>query len=488
MTATVSSKTSRRRTATFRVLAVFIGLLPFVICELGLRILGMGAPTEANFPAIGFEAIHPLFTLNSANNRYEIAESRRAYFYPDAFDAEKSPHEFRVFCLGGSTVQGRPYSIETSFTTWLELSLNAADPSRDWEVVNCGGVSYASYRLVPILEELLAYEPDLFVIYTGHNEFLEARSFANVPPLTPLSHVRTINAVRRVWSGDSRLEGQGAPQEILSTEVDALLDYRNGLADYHRDDVSQRATVRQYAENLRRMIDLAETAGVPIVLMDPVSNLKDTPPFKADPRDNLGEREAREFEQLLQQARSTSDVDQKLESLEKAVAIDGRHADARFLLGHAYLARRQLADAREQFNRAKDEDICPLRMIEPLHSALRTVADSTATPLIDVRRDFESRAPDGIPGDSMFLDHIHPSINNHQAIAQLLVDHFVAAGFCRPQADWEQIRDELYREHLGTLDTPYYAKGKQRLEGLIRWTQGRANKLRDGTSLPPGLD
>ena len=31
----------------------------------------------------------------------------------------------------------------------LELSLRAARPEREWDVINCGGVSYASYRLVP---------------------------------------------------------------------------------------------------------------------------------------------------------------------------------------------------------------------------------------------------------------------------------------------------------------------------------------------------
>ena len=35
-----------------------------------------------------------------------------------------------------------------------------------------GGVSYASYRVAALMEELVRYEPDLFVIYSGHNEFL----------------------------------------------------------------------------------------------------------------------------------------------------------------------------------------------------------------------------------------------------------------------------------------------------------------------------
>lgn len=483
-----NGKTASKRTATFRLLAVVLGLLPFVLCEVTLRAIGVGEPTEATHPAIGFKAINPLFELNETAGRYEIAKSRQAYFYPDSFASEKIAAEFRIFCLGGSTVQGRPYSIETSFTTWLELSLNAADPKRQWEVVNCGGVSYASYRLVPILKELLAFEPDLFVIYTGHNEFLEARTFADIRPATTLSQVRTLNLLRSMWNGSSRLEGTGRPQQILNAEVDALLDYRGGLADYHRDAAGQEAIARQYGENLKEMIDLARSANVPLVLMNPASNLKDTPPFKIEPRADLDEQEAMEFEHLLQRSRAPSDADEKLELLEAAVDIDGQHAGARFLLAHAYLARNEVDEARKQFVHAKDEDVCPLRMIESFHDVLRSLAETTATPLIDVRGNFESRATDGIPGDGFFLDHIHPSINNHQVIAQLLVEHLVGTGVCQPQSEWEAIRDERFVEHLGMLDTPYYAKGKQRLEGLIRWTQGRANKLRDGTSLPPGLD
>ncbi len=45
------------------------------------------------------------------------------------------------------------------------------------EVINVGGISYASYRIAAILDEVLQHEPDLVVIYMGHNEFLEARTY-----------------------------------------------------------------------------------------------------------------------------------------------------------------------------------------------------------------------------------------------------------------------------------------------------------------------
>ena len=55
--------------------------------------------------------------------------------------------------------------------------LPAADSSRDWEVINVGAISYASYRTAGLMEELAQYEPDLFIVYTGHNEFLERRTY-----------------------------------------------------------------------------------------------------------------------------------------------------------------------------------------------------------------------------------------------------------------------------------------------------------------------
>ena len=58
--------------------------------------------------------------------------------------------------------------------------LPTADPSRKWEVINCGGISYASYRIAMLMEELIRYQPDLFVIYNGENEFLEHRTYEGV--------------------------------------------------------------------------------------------------------------------------------------------------------------------------------------------------------------------------------------------------------------------------------------------------------------------
>ncbi len=480
---------SRGKRLAFRLLAVLIGLTPLVAAEALCRVAGWGQLTEIDDPYLGFTAVRPLFVPDASGQRLEIAKTRQAYFRPESFAARKGPREFRIFCLGGSTVQGRPYAIETSFTTWLELSLRAADPSRDWEVVNCGGVSYASYRLAPIMRELLAYQPDLFIVYTGHNEFLEDRTYGQVKRTPAVvarlhawcSYARVYNACRAAWRGSAKDHSSAAPERAwLPAEVDALLDYRGGLDDYHRDDAWRQDVVEHFEFNLRRMVLMAHQAGVPLVLVNPTSNLKDCPPLKFAGGDDLDDPQRAEFAALWEQARDSRDAVERIGLLERAVAIDDRHAGAYFLLGQSYHAAGRLAEARAALLRAKDEDLCPLRMIEPLHAALARVARSTRTPLVDARAQLDALRPADIPGDELHLDHIHPSIDGHQRIAAGLLDELIRLDLVRPRAGWQARQQQLYVQQLATLDAIYYARGRQRLEGLRRWTQGRAEKTRTG--------
>ena len=162
---------SWKRSLLFRVGAIAVGVLPFLLFELTLWGCGWQGSDAVTDPYIGFTEIRPLFVVNGEGSEYEIASNRMPLFCEAKFPAVKVADEFRVFCIGGSTVQGRPFAPDTSFPKWLQLRLEKIDPTRKWTVVNCGGVSYASYRLVPIVKEVLDYEPDLIVLYTGQNEF-----------------------------------------------------------------------------------------------------------------------------------------------------------------------------------------------------------------------------------------------------------------------------------------------------------------------------
>jgi lysophospholipase L1-like esterase len=470
---------ARWRGVWFRVVAVAVGLAPFVVGEAVLRIGGWGKLSDAHDPYIGLAAVHPLFELSRDGERYEIPQSRQTFFCPESFSADKPSNGFRIFCLGGSTVQGRPFTIETSFPRWLELSLRAADPSREWDVVNCGGVSYASYRLTPVLAELLDYEPDMVVLYTGHNEFLEDRTYraAKRAPRWlarthgTLSSLRTYNLIRSWWVGVE------APVDrpVLSAEVDALLDYKGGLEDYRRDDAWRRGTVEHFEFNVRTMIRMATDAGVPVVLVNPVSDLSNTPPFKATHREGITESERARFMAYWDAARSLdASVDQRITALKNAIGIDGRHALVQFHLGRLYEQRGQLEMARAAYLRAKDEDVCPLRMLESMHEVVRVVARETAATLLDARRLLDGSAGTILPGEKWLIDHVHPTILGHQHIAAGLLSHLTQRGLVVPVRGAPSRRHRRYLEHFEALAPDYYIRGRQRLDGLERWSSGRA--------------
>lgn len=96
---------------------------------------------------------------------------------PASFPVDKGD-AWRVFVTGASFAYGTPYGEPIAgaeerlggIPTWLRAMLGARYPGRPIEVINAsvGGASAAS--LVPVIEELVGYEPDLILLATCNNE------------------------------------------------------------------------------------------------------------------------------------------------------------------------------------------------------------------------------------------------------------------------------------------------------------------------------
>ncbi len=479
-----SRRRGRLRVILFHLAAMVVVLSPLVLGEVVLRLCVPAPAIDLDDPYVSFSGLRPLFVPDSTGTRFEIAEQRLTYFRPQSFAATKSPETFRVFCLGGSTVQGRPYSVETSFTTWLKLNLHAAQPETDWEVVNCGGISYASYRLVPIMRELLAHEPDLFIIYTGHNEFLEDRTYRRLKKMPRalirlhqvMLNLRSYSLAHHFLSNRRarRTDSERSLKTVLPGEVQAKLDFEDGLKSYHRDDAWRQGTIEHFRRNLETMVRMSRGAAVPVILVNPVSNLKDCTPFKSEFRDDISEDERQRVLELWERSSELdwSDVYGKIQLLEQAAAIDNRHARLLYLIGKCYEHMGRSAEAKKWFVLANEEDVCPLRILEPMHDAILDVAAQYHIPFVDVKLLIEQRTEDGIPGDEWMLDHVHPSITGHQLIADSLYRTMEDMDIVRTPQGWRARRDELWQRHLSSLNAAYYARGAARLKRLQRWSRG----------------
>jgi tetratricopeptide (TPR) repeat protein len=472
----------------FRLAAIAVGLLPLVLFELVCAGMGWGRSDLSEDPFVGFSATHPLFVLSADKSRYEIAPARLTHFRPDSFAAVKQPDEVRIFCLGGSTVQGRPYSIETSFTKFLELSLQAAEPTKRFKVVNCGGVSYATYRLVPILEEVLHYQPDLIVFYEGHNEFLEDRTYADIKhaphwlswAYERVASLHTYNLLASVaHSFRDSTSTPNQPATTLGPEVDARLDWRGGLRTYHRDPAWQRDCIEHFEFNIRRAIELARRADVPLLLVNPASNL-DWAPFKAEHRAGLSAEDLKRLTQLWDEAREhyRDDKPRSLAVLKEAAAIDPEHAGLEFDLGKCYQALGLMPQARETLIRAKDLDVCPLRILSPMNAIILRVAAETDTMLVDADALFTARSTGEINGAEWFVDHVHPTIEGHELLGARIADELAAHAFVQPVANWKADAQVAYKRHIDSLPPNYFPDGQKRLRSEQGWARGRAIKER----------
>lgn len=474
-----ATRPSRARAVAFRLAAIALGLMPVILLEAALRFFEVGHRMDQRDPLAGFNRQLPLF--ERVGDVYRTVHSRQPFFNPQEFLAEKPAGGFRVFCLGGSTIYGHPYESDTAMPKWLELELRGRDPRRSVEVVNCGGVSYASYRLKFIVREVLQYQPDAIVLATGENEFLEDRTYTRVKQRsTPRRWIEdrafslhTV-ALAAHWFHGLLNSSETVSAPGLSPEVKPRLDDdRGGYASYHRDDAWRRQVVAQFEDSVREMIADCRAARVPIILITLGSNLRDCPPYKSEHKPGLTVEQEAAWQSAFDAATAseTADLKQALAYYAQAEAIDAEHALLAFRMARCWDQLGVVEKARAYYRRAKDLDVCPLRMLDEVYQLHHTIATATETPLVDIRQVLEARAPDGIPGNDLYLDHVHPNIGGSQLMARAVAEKFAACGIFAGSTWPEAARRAAYERHIGGLKTGYFTNGRRRVEWLENWAR-----------------
>jgi len=127
--------------------------------------------------------------------------------------------------------------------------------------------------------------------------------------------------------------------------------------------------------------------------------------------------------------------------------------------------------------KAKEEDLCPLRILEPMHESLFRLSNQYDVPLVDIRLIFEQKTHDGIPGSELLVDHVHPSIEGHQLIADAIYEKLRAMNLFQQSEHWQTTRDQLRQKQLDSLDQAYFLRGALRSKRLEGWSRGRSTKV-----------
>ena len=446
------------------VFALVTVVLVFGAVEAALWIAGVEPLTTRRDPFRGFSERVPVFELDEQARLWRTPPRATAHsFHYGQFLAAKPANGYRLFVLGGSSAQGFPWGGEAAFTRLLGAGLAASRSERAIEAVNAAAMSYGSHRMRILAHELARHEPDLVIVYEGHNEFVE-RSFydrilARRQTLDPLRELlfrsRLYSALTMLHEAGTEGGRAGAAAgeaattgELLGLDVDR--QYTTDLARAERVEVRER-----FEDNLRAIVRIARAAGAEVILCTVASNLKDWPPNQSRFSDEVPFEPRQLVLQRLAAARAALAAGapgQALELLEQATAADETYAATRYELGRALESVGRFDEARAAYTAARDLDSQPSRAPSEHNETIRLVARSEGAHLVDVERLFEAASEHGLVGFDLIEDYVHPKPEAHRLIARELWRTIEAEGLVGLPREPVMAAFDSAIGRLGTVD------------------------------------
>ena len=407
-----------------------IPVLFFVLAEFGLRLAGGGER-------------FPLFIPNPERPEYLLANPqvvKRFFGDPDAapsmqietvfFRAHKPDNAVRLVVQGGSSAAGFPYGFGGSLTGMLEQRLRRSFPEREVEVINTAMSAVNTYTLLDFADEIIEQQPDAVLIYAGHNEYLGILGVGSAylggrsPVLTRaylvLRKLHLFQAMQRLFGrADAAGHGAGDPQGTMMSRVAKEKNIAYGSKLY-------RAGVEQFRTNLGRLVRRYERAGIPVFVGTLVSNERAQPPFTS----SLSPRTDREEWQRRHDAAAgqlESDPAAAVSAARALVEYDERSADAWFLAARAFEAGGDRDQARGAYQAARDRDGLRFRAPGEFNRIIRALGGDNAI-VVDVEQAFRAQADNAILGETLLLEHVHPSLRGYFVLADAYYDALLAHG------------------------------------------------------------
>jgi hypothetical protein len=386
----------------------------------------------------------------------------RAAFEPQHFAREKGS-VYRIFCVGASTVKGSPFDRHCSFSKWLAARLRFLHPTQDFEVIRLAEDGRSAEDVADLCEEALDYQPDLLVVYSGHNEFLRVNLAAVVYP------------GRTSWwdrSQKFRLGRWLTARRWRSAPVNAgqLIAGHAGIDDSPYLTEEQMAWgVELYRRALQRVQWACDRAAVPLVLCRPASNLRDDPPARSYLSADLNSNQRREFMNLFRRGERLLEKELPEAALAKfrqCEQIDRAPARLTYEIARCLDALGEIEAARPLYLEARDRDSHPRRVLSAQLKVIDELGEaSPTTHVADPVALFRAAAKDGLPGYDLFVDYVHPDLDQQNLVAEAILQAMAQANLLAPEAEW-RFADEPsvaeYREamniHFPQVATDYAQK------------------------------
>ena len=275
----------RGRLWTFRIVAMTVPLLFFVLLELALRAGGFGY--ESRFVVRDTIGGRPVVRDNPDFTQRFFPPPLFRSPHPFTLPRTKPPGTYRIFVLGESAAMGDP-APAFGFGRILEVLLRDRYPEHRFEVVNAAVTAINSHAVRDIARDVADLEPDLILIYMGNNEVVGPYGAGTVfsPGRQSLAAIRAQLSLKtfRVGQLADRLARAGSAAKLPRRweGMEMFLGH-----EVRATDAGLTSVYDHFRANLEDVVGTAQHAGAKVLLCTIGTNLKDSAPFASQHRPDL---------------------------------------------------------------------------------------------------------------------------------------------------------------------------------------------------------
>ena len=435
------SPTKRR---LFLGITLLVPVLVIAALELSLRLAHYGPDLSLlRSRVVGHRT---LYSMNpDVKSRYFSRIPFTPNTSPDLFALPKPPGTYRIFCLGGSTTVGYPYWFNGAFASFLRQRLNEIFPDRKIEVVNMGMTATNSFTTLDVARDLIDCQPDLFVVYDGHNEFYGALGAASNE--SPVGSRLIVEVYFRLLHWKTFLLLRGAYNYLASmvsppSPADNRITMMEKLARGHvipLGSPTYRSALSAFEGNLRDLRTLCESRGIALILSTQVSNLRDQPPFVSGEAPGKTSEDRQTFIQkftLGMRLRAEGNVDSALHTFRELLAEDSLRADTHFQIARCLDTLGRRHEAGEEYVASRDLDQLRFRTSTDFNNVIRNMADGRGTSVVDLEDTFRLHSPDLLIGNDFIVEHLHPNSRGSFLMAKSIAEAMRAEQLLSDEDGW----------------------------------------------------
>ena len=438
----------------FRLILIVLPILFILVLEGILRLFNFGYDLRLFIPY--HENQDLLIANTNVSLRYFSKKDMTGFGTVDSFWKGKRPNTKRIFVLGGSTTAGYPYFFNGGFPTMMKERLVTAYPDCEFEVINLGMTAINSYTVRDFTKECLDYDPDLLLIYAGHNEFYGALGpgssqgsfFQSIGGRTAILFYLKIKRLRlyqvihkiinKIQPPPTSKKNKGTETLMSKLAKEQEIPYQSRL--YQR-------TLRDFEANIRDIIQCCQERNVPVLIGTLVSNLRDQRPFVSVSDPSIDKEEFDKKVDKIKIFMRNRNFNIALTHLQELMDNNPFHALIYFFAGRCSEFLGDFEQAKIYYRQARDYDGLRFRASQEMNILIKSLEEEPEVSVSDIAGLIESESSNGLIGNTLMLEHLHPTVEGNFFIAKSFANTLIEKDILGI-GKGHIVSDDFYRDRI----------------------------------------